>query len=163
MIHSPAQRIEGLVAFMDLQKNYGIIPLTITAVMDWIHLKVCTRMIWNHMNNRSQTDIKVFDMIRRLEPIEDAIGFNPKSTDEDTMTALHWAAKYGHDACIRTLLSIDPTMTKMLDNYDTSALHVAANYGHDACIRTLLSIDPTMTKNIRNDGLSALHMAANCG
>eukprot|EP00759_Apiculatamorpha_spiralis_P032477 PhF_6_TR33869/c3_g1_i4/m.49702 len=109
MIHSPAQRIEGLVAFMDLQTNYGIIPLTITAVVEWINLEACTRRIWNHMNNRSQTDIKVFDMIRRLEPIEDAIGFNPKSTDEDTMTALHWAAKHGHDACIRTLLSIDPT------------------------------------------------------
>eukprot|EP00759_Apiculatamorpha_spiralis_P042836 PhF_6_TR40640/c4_g1_i2/m.61012 len=106
---------------------------------------------------QSQDYNKIFDMIRRLEPIEDAMGLNWKLIDKRGESALHWAAKYGHDGCMHVLLKFDPTMTKMLENDGTSALHWAERgramrlrrgeqcIAHDDCIRTLLIIDPTMT------------------
>eukprot|EP00759_Apiculatamorpha_spiralis_P023799 PhF_6_TR27351/c7_g5_i5/m.40208 len=89
--------------------------------------------------------------IRRLEPLETIT-----LVEGYDKYLLLLAARYGHDVCIRTLLSIDPSMTKMVCSDGRSALHWAAEHGHDDCIRTLLNVDPSMTKLVGKDGSCAL-------
>eukprot|EP00759_Apiculatamorpha_spiralis_P020327 PhF_6_TR25743/c0_g1_i3/m.36281 len=114
---SPAQQIEGLVACMDMRSNAAIIPLTITEVVHWICLKEeDAQWVWNRpTDTQSHDEVKVFDMIRRLEPVGDSIRFVLKSIDEWGGSPLHWAAKFGHDDCIHIILKMDPTMTKMVE------------------------------------------------
>eukprot|EP00759_Apiculatamorpha_spiralis_P012757 PhF_6_TR19662/c1_g1_i2/m.28705 len=130
---------------MDILPNTAIIiPLTITEVVHCLYLKEDdVPWVWNRTTDtRSPDDIIIYEMIRRLERIEDLMGLNSKSVDEWGESALHWAAKYGNDNFMHTLLKVDPTMTKMVNCYGASALHLAADNGNEACIRTLLSIDP---------------------
>eukprot|EP00759_Apiculatamorpha_spiralis_P012758 PhF_6_TR19662/c1_g1_i3/m.28706 len=98
---SHAQQIEGLVAFMDIHQPNAtiIIPLTITEVVHCLCLKEDdVSWVWNRTTDtRSPDDIIIYEMIRRLERIEDLMGLNPKSVDECGESALHWAAKYGND------------------------------------------------------------------
>eukprot|EP00759_Apiculatamorpha_spiralis_P030237 PhF_6_TR31965/c0_g1_i1/m.47458 len=102
---SQAQQLEGLLAFLDIIRPNSIIPLTITEVVDFICLKEDGDRF---TNARSNDDMTLFDIIRRLEPFEDASGWNLQSRDECGESVLHHASFYGHDACIRTLLGIDP-------------------------------------------------------
>eukprot|EP00759_Apiculatamorpha_spiralis_P058296 PhF_6_TR916/c0_g1_i4/m.1531 len=113
----------------------AMIPLTIMETMQWMNQTDCEctevapsleAMVW---------------CVRRLEwPLDLSFTVN---VDLLTRTSLlHNAGRYGHEACVRTLLSIDPTLSKVVDNEGQTALHHSAWNGHEACIRTLLSIDP---------------------
>eukprot|EP00759_Apiculatamorpha_spiralis_P033891 PhF_6_TR35024/c1_g1_i2/m.51014 len=152
------QHIEGLTTFMDLSKlSNAIIPLTMTDVMQWYSEENDVNI---HVIERDMHVVKqVIRKIQRLEPFE----YQQLETNCASTLLLHAAAWSGHDEFIRRLLSIDPTMIKVLNDDGESALHSAAHNGHYECIRTLLCIDPEMTKVVAKDGNSALHVAARNG
>eukprot|EP00759_Apiculatamorpha_spiralis_P007354 PhF_6_TR14401/c0_g1_i1/m.23005 len=111
------EQLEGLEA--SIATTSSIIPLTITEVLKWMDPE-------DQDLRKLSTDEdvqKIVGGIRRLE----SIGIDTQMTimtDNNENTLLHWAAKYGHDDCIRKLLDIDPSMTKMVNNDGASALHL---------------------------------------
>jgi ankyrin repeat domain-containing protein 50 len=90
---------------------------------------------------------------------------NINSKDEDSYggTALHWAAKNGHEAVVKQLLEAkcyDPDV----DNYGRTALHWAAKNGHEAVVQLLLEIVGNAgVRDTDKDGSKALHWAARSG
>lgn len=78
-------------------------------------------------------------------------------TDDKGMTALHWAATYGHEAVMRLLLKKGADVqTKDKDGW--TALHWAAEYGHEAVMRLLLEKGADIQIKDKY-GQTALHLA----
>jgi ankyrin repeat protein len=77
------------------------------------------------------------------------------------MTALHWAAAWGHQAVVESLLAHDADLN-IVDNFGKTALHRAASNGHQVVVELLLArgADPNIVYNF---GWTALHSAAHNG
>lgn len=87
-----------------------------------------------------------------------------KLEDEDGQTALHFAAKRGHNEAAQRLLeglSCEERKTYVTtkDKKGRGALHFAAGYGSEAMVNTMLETgtDPQARDS---DGKTALHFAA---
>lgn len=92
------------------------------------------------------------------------VDFAIEAVDEDRCTALHRAAKGGHESTILALLAvgIDPHAS---DLFGCTALHLAAEYGHSRFVARLLSLadDPSLVEALTPERWTALHVAANHG
>lgn len=76
----------------------------------------------------------------------------------DMQNALAWAAREGHEDCVRLLLPVSDTWGK--DGYGITPLMHAASAGHDACVEILLPVSDALAQS--EDGMTALMRAA-CG
>ena len=78
-------------------------------------------------------------------------------------TPLHYAAKNGHVACVRELLTRGAAVGAT-DRTGQTSLHAAARYGHSDCITALLDADAaSINLTERQSGRTALHFAAAFG
>jgi len=75
-------------------------------------------------------------------------------------TALHCAAKNGHDKVAAQLLAQCPTLINNVDWTEETALHLAAEYGHDKVVALLLSHSPKSIEAKDKFCRTALHYAA---
>ena len=73
--------------------------------------------------------------------------------------ALAWAAREGHEDCVRLLLPVSDSWGK--DGYGMTPLMHAASAGHDACVELLLAVSDALAQN--KDGMTALMWAAGSG
>ena len=91
-----------------------------------------------------------------------------KEADRDGQTALHIAAKLGHEEVIKLLLSADKSvayirscqvysMTK--SKTSKTALHVAVKYGHLNVVKEILSHCPDCWEMCNGDNQNILHLA----
>ncbi|XP_027098720.2 protein ACCELERATED CELL DEATH 6 isoform X1 [Coffea arabica] len=91
-----------------------------------------------------------------------------KEADRDGQTALHIAAKLGHQEVIKLLLSADKSvayirscqvysMTK--SKTSKTALHVAVKYGHLNVVKEILSHCPDCWEMCNGDNQNILHLA----
>lgn len=78
-------------------------------------------------------------------------------------TALHHAARHGHDLVAAQLLTENPKLANATDEYGFSALHVAAERGHDKVVAVLLAMSPSSINALIWTGRTALHSAAGAG
>lgn len=84
-----------------------------------------------------------------------------KLSDEDGATALHLAAAFGHNECVKLLLDKGADI-KSRDNYGRTPLHTSASRGHVSIVKTL--IDTGAKKEAKdNDEARPLHLAADKG
>ncbi len=66
---------------------------------------------------------------------------------EDGTTPLHFAAQFGQDDCIRTLLHGNADIN-VRDFVLCTPVHVAAQYGHVECLKLLLDQVPDLTATV---------------
>jgi len=77
-------------------------------------------------------------------------------------TALHHAARYGHEAVVARLLAANPKMTR--DAQGMTALHYAVNQGHNKVVTQLLArVNPDKLIEVDRFGRTLTQMAANGG
>eukprot|EP00736_Rhodelphis_marinus_P011885 Rmarinus@m.594 len=100
--------------------------------------------------------------VRKLERMLREEGYDPNAYNELNVnyTYLHYAAKNGQDAVIRSLVKLGATLQPNVDG-DTP-LHVAAYYGQLDCVRTLVSLGCEINEE-NKDGRVPLHWAAHNG
>eukprot|EP00759_Apiculatamorpha_spiralis_P023787 PhF_6_TR27351/c6_g2_i1/m.40196 len=109
-----------------IQTSHGpsIIPLTVTDITQWIGLEhddslelEMQRFMWINHSTETQNHFQIMGAISRLEPLE--VDF----LNVCNRYYLLFAAYHGHSVYIRTSLSVDPSMTKMVNKDGRSALH----------------------------------------
>ena len=76
--------------------------------------------------------------------------------DNERMTALMWAACYGHETCVDLLLPTSDALAK--SNNGWTALMWAAQRGHESCVGQLLPVSDALAKG--KGGRTALMLAA---
>eukprot|EP00759_Apiculatamorpha_spiralis_P033224 PhF_6_TR34575/c0_g2_i1/m.50361 len=115
-----SEKARALVTVMDVGSKMSspftsTISLTLRTIMDWMPRK-------DDLVEMATGDFRqIVNMIRHLESVESILGFETylnvlKTVDRVGNTVLTWAAKSGHNLCISKLLSIDPSMTKVVDD-----------------------------------------------
>lgn len=78
-------------------------------------------------------------------------------------TALHHAARYGHDLIAAHLLAESPKMADAIDQDGWDALRLAVSHGHDKVVAVLLAMSPKSIHAVNGIGKTALHYAARVG
>ena len=63
-------------------------------------------------------------------------GASPAAADSNDMTALHWSAWQGHEACMRVLVECGASIGA-LDKWGRSPADLAAVQKHTTCLRAL--------------------------
>lgn len=87
----------------------------------------------------------------------------PNGCDEESMTALHWAAAYNEVEVLRTLLRDERVQPNVRNKRLHTPLHQAVMNGAEAAVQALLE-DERVDKNAQNEwGESALVLAASAG
>eukprot|EP00759_Apiculatamorpha_spiralis_P033225 PhF_6_TR34575/c0_g2_i2/m.50362 len=120
-----SEKARALVTVMDVGSKRSspftsTIPLTLRTILDWMPHK-------DDLVDLASGDFRqIINMIRHLESVENILGFESqinvlRTVDKGGNTVLTWAAKSGHNLYISKLLSIDPSMTKLVDKCGGSA------------------------------------------
>jgi ankyrin repeat protein len=86
---------------------------------------------------------------------------NVSKGDGSGNTALHWAARSGHEAVVQLLLQASAVVNAKAE-YGWTALHEAAQSGHEAVVQLLHQAGATVNAKAA-DGGTALHWAARSG
>lgn len=88
-------------------------------------------------------------------------GVDVLSKDEGGCTALHWAARNGHESIICLLLEMHPEIDLSAQNYrKQTVLHLAAVCGHEKIVSLLLESVPGIGLAQDMENFTALHLAA---
>lgn len=75
-------------------------------------------------------------------------------------SAMHFAASYGHTACIKKLLKLKGDVSARTYRFGWTPLHYAAHDGHDDACEALLLGGANVSAQTKRDGQTALHLAA---
>ena len=85
-------------------------------------------------------------------------GENVKALDNDSRTALHYAAREGYLDCLKLLIKAGADLNAK-ENDGWTALHWAARNGKLDCVKALIEAGADLNAQ-KNDGWTALHLAA---
>ena len=78
----------------------------------------------------------------------------PLSKNAAGMTALMWAAAYGHDSCVQLLLPMSDSLAK--SNNGKTVLMYAVSRGHISCVQILLPVSDILAKNKNKQTVSEI-------
>ncbi|KAK1760561.1 ankyrin repeat-containing domain protein [Echria macrotheca] len=129
--------------------------LSIHPILELVRKPSETRLI--HVASESGA----LEILKGILDMVDPIGGEVNKRDSENMTALHYAARNGHEAIARLLLKA-ATDPNAMDDDGWTSLHYAAASGHEELVRLFLGDGPDSGVRDR-DGQTALHCAVFSG
>ena len=114
---------------------------------------------------KASKDNDVEELLHRLAP---SLRSDTRGTVDvsgyDGWTALHWAARLGHDEIAEILLKHNAkTEIVIRDPCKRTALIIAAQYKHEGVVKHLLEFGAAVNARCKHDGSTALHWASSQG
>lgn len=118
------------------------------------------------VEKKVQTPLIIAAEIGRTESVEALLKYaagrlRVNAQDAINMTALHWAARYGHSRIVELLLDYPGIAVNSRNRKGQTPLHIAAAFGHVEVVALLLAFRSVYV-NLRDDtGRTALDWANN--